>query len=153
MLAALLRNVHRVSALLEEARGQVWRHQPRAIRAEAGAGAATDALQDVGAGLLGTDEARDLDDSASSLRNTVRGRGAALSGAGEDATRTSGVCEAPRRYRGEGAGGGRRAAKNQGTSRRRPPTNRELLKQVNINIAIKTILHLFTKTSTSATQC
>ena len=59
MLAALLRNVRRVSALLEEARGHIWRHQPRAIRAEAGAGAATGALPDDGAGVLGTDEARD----------------------------------------------------------------------------------------------
>ena len=96
MFAALLRNVCRVSALLEEARKHVWRHQPRAIRAKAGAGAATGALRDSAAGLLGTDEARDPDDGASSLRGATRRRGAATSGAGEDAMRTNDVREAPR---------------------------------------------------------
>ena len=67
MLAALLRNVRRVSALLEEAHGHVWRHHPRTIRAEVGAGAATGALRDGGAILFGTDEARDSDDGASIL--------------------------------------------------------------------------------------
>ena len=87
MLAALLRNVRRASAFLEEARGRVWRYQPRAVRAEAGAGAATGAVRDCDAGLLGTDEARDPDDGASSLRGSARGRSAATSGAGEDAMR------------------------------------------------------------------
>ena len=108
MFAALLRNVCRVSALLEEARKHVWRHQPRAIRAKAGAGATTGALRDGGAGLLGTDEARDPDGGASLLRDAVRGRGAATSGAGKDATRTNGAREAPRRYGGEGADDGQR---------------------------------------------
>ena len=44
-------------------------HQPRAICAEAGAGAATGALRDGYAGRLGTDEARDPDIGASSLRD------------------------------------------------------------------------------------
>ena len=90
MLAALLRNVRRVSALLEEARGRVWRYQPRAVRAEAGAGAATGTFRDADAGLLETDEARDSDDGAFLLC------GAAMSGAGEDATRMNDVREAPR---------------------------------------------------------
>ena len=108
LLAALLGNIRRVSALLKEARGHVWRHQPRAIRAKAGAGAATGALRDSAAGLLGTDEARDPDDGASSLCDAVRGRGTTTSGADEDATRTNGACQAPCRYGGEGTDGGRR---------------------------------------------
>ena len=103
MLAALLHNVRRVSVLLEEARECVWRYQPRTVRAEAGAGAPTGALWDGGAGLLGTDETRDPDGGASSLR-----RGAVTSGAGEDVARKNDVREAPRRSDGEGADGGRR---------------------------------------------
>ena len=124
LLAALLGNIRRVSALLKEARGHVWRHQPRAIRAKAGAGAATGALRDSAAGLLGTDEARDPDDGASSLERRWRGRD-------EEERRPRSVPSIQRRR------DGRRPARNRGTSRRRPLTNSELQKQVNINMAIK----------------
>ena len=109
MLAALLCNVHNMYALLKEARGRVWRYQPCAVCAEAGAGAATGALRDGGTGFLDTDEAHDPDDGASLL--AARGHGAATSGAGEDAMRTNDVRKASRRSNGERAGGGRRGTR------------------------------------------